>query len=105
MQGGGLATARLADQNDPPLSHRLAQPLAQFPEYQRTGNADLIRPFEQRPEYLQGLLGSGDTPAPDWEWRAKLLVSGEDEKRAIAGITAILALWAAGNYGILPVYE
>ena len=65
------------------LSHRLAQPMAQFPEYQRTGNADLIRPFENRPEYLQGLLGSGDTPAPDWEWRAKLLVFGEDEKRSL----------------------
>ena len=65
------------------LSHRLAQPLAQFPEYQRTGHADLIRPFENRPEYLQGLLGTGDTPATDWEWRAKLLVFGEDEKRSL----------------------
>ncbi len=65
------------------LSHRLAQPMAQFAEYQRTGNADLIRPFENRPEYLKGLLGSGDVPAADWEWRAKLLVFGEDEKRSL----------------------
>ena len=65
------------------LSHRLAQPLAQFPEYQRTGNTDLIRPFENRPEYLAGLLGPGDRPAPDWEWRARLLVLGEDEKRRL----------------------
>lgn len=34
-----------------------------------------------------------------------LVVHNEDEKRAIAGITAILALWAAGNYGVSPVYE
>ena len=64
------------------LSHRLAQPLAQFPEYQRTGDASLIRPFENRPEYLCGLLAPAAT-AHDWEWRAKLLVLGEQEKSAL----------------------
>ncbi|MDL1892738.1 hypothetical protein FBQ87_07595 [Sphingobacteriales bacterium CHB3] len=34
-----------------------------------------------------------------------LVIHDEDEKRAIAGITSILALWAASNYGISPVYE
>jgi hypothetical protein len=34
-----------------------------------------------------------------------LVIHEEDEKRAIAGITAILTLWAAGKYGTLPVYE
>jgi hypothetical protein len=34
-----------------------------------------------------------------------LVIHDEDEKRAIAGITAILTLWAAGKYGALPVYE
>ncbi len=28
-----------------------------------------------------------------------------DEKRGIAGITAILTLWAASEYGVLPVYK
>ena len=65
------------------LSHRLAQPMAQFAAYERTGSVDLIRPFENRPDYLRGLLGPGDTPATDYEWRAKLLVFGEDEKRAL----------------------
>ncbi len=34
-----------------------------------------------------------------------LVVHQEDEKRAIAGLTAILMLWAAGKYGVDPVYE
>lgn len=34
-----------------------------------------------------------------------LVIHDEDEKRAIAGITSILALWAASNYGVLAVYE
>ena len=34
-----------------------------------------------------------------------LVIHDEDEKRAIAGITAILALWAAGQYGAAPVYQ
>jgi hypothetical protein len=34
-----------------------------------------------------------------------LVIHEEDEKRAIAGITTILTLWAAGKYGAPPVYE
>lgn len=34
-----------------------------------------------------------------------LVIHDEDEKRAIAGITAILTLWAAGEYGVSPVYK
>jgi hypothetical protein len=33
-----------------------------------------------------------------------LVISESDEKRAIAGITAILSLWAASTYGVHPVY-
>lgn len=33
-----------------------------------------------------------------------LVIHKGDEKRAIAGITAILTLWAAAKYGIHPVY-
>jgi asparagine synthase (glutamine-hydrolysing) len=65
------------------LSHRLAQPLAQFAQYERTGAADLIRPFENKPDYLRDLLGSNGSPVSDWSWRAKLLVYSEDEKRSL----------------------
>ena len=34
-----------------------------------------------------------------------LVIHIEDEKRAIGGITSILALWAAAEYGIHPVYQ
>jgi hypothetical protein len=34
-----------------------------------------------------------------------LVIHNEDEKRAIAAITALLTLWAAGAYGALPVYK
>jgi hypothetical protein len=34
-----------------------------------------------------------------------LVVHDEDEKRAIAGITSILTLWAAAKFGSLPVYQ
>lgn len=34
-----------------------------------------------------------------------LVLATEDEKRGIAGITAILTLWAASEYGVLPVYK
>lgn len=64
------------------LSHRLAQPLANFTEFKRTGNLDLIRPFENRPEYLTSLSRSDVGPGSDWAWRAKLLVFTEDEKRS-----------------------
>lgn len=34
-----------------------------------------------------------------------LVLPSQDEKRGIAGVTAILALWAASEYGVLPVYK
>ena len=34
-----------------------------------------------------------------------LVIRREDEKRVIAGITALLSLWAAGKFGVQPVYE
>jgi hypothetical protein len=34
-----------------------------------------------------------------------LVIPAQDEKRAIAGLTAILTLWAASEYGVLPVYR
>ena len=34
-----------------------------------------------------------------------LVVHLDDEKRAIAGLTALLALWAGSHYGIGPVYR
>ncbi len=34
-----------------------------------------------------------------------LVLPSQDEKRGIAGITAILTLWAASEYGVLPVYK
>lgn len=34
-----------------------------------------------------------------------LVIHEENEKRAIAGITALLTLWAGGRYGVTPVYQ
>lgn len=34
-----------------------------------------------------------------------LVIHEGDEKRAIAGITSILTLWAGGRYGVSPVYQ
>jgi hypothetical protein len=34
-----------------------------------------------------------------------LVVHYDDEKRAIAGLTAVLALWAGSKYGVGPVYQ
>jgi hypothetical protein len=33
-----------------------------------------------------------------------LVIDAEAEKRAIAGISVILGLWAAGQYGVNEVY-
>jgi hypothetical protein len=33
-----------------------------------------------------------------------LVIHDEDEKRAIAGISTLLTLWAAGEFGATPVY-
>ena len=60
------------------LSHRLAFPLANFREYERTGNRDLIRPFENQADFLARLAED-----EDWRWRAKLFVFDEAEKASL----------------------
>ena len=60
------------------LSHRLALPLANYPQYRREPNAELIRPFEDRPEFL-AKFDSAD-PAP---WRSQLFVFSEEEKHQL----------------------
>lgn len=85
------------------LSHRLAQPLANFSRYDATGDADLIRPFEERPDYLRGLLagapvsGTPAAPLTDWAWRAKLLVFSEEEKRQLYTPEVAAAIGAAST--------
>ena len=74
------------------LSHRLAQPLANYPRYLESGDPDLIRPFESRPDYLASLAGRSD-----WEWRAKLLVYGEEEKQALYAPDVAAALAASST--------
>src|SRR5262245_57076780 len=70
------------------LSHRLAQPLANYARYAGTGDADLIRPFEERPEYLAGLAAMCDGPEEtgprnESDWRSSLFVLSEEEKRGL----------------------
>src|SRR5207249_6140728 len=57
------------------LSHRLAFPLANYSKFVETGNADLIAPFQNQPDYLKSLY-----EPEDWRWRGKLLVLSEQEK-------------------------
>lgn len=57
------------------LSHRLAFPLAQYEEYVRTGNLNLIHPFQSEPNRLATLYEQ-----EDWAWRSKLLVYSAEEK-------------------------
>jgi asparagine synthase (glutamine-hydrolysing) len=60
------------------LSHRLAFPLANYPAYVKTGDPDLIRPFESQPEFLARFAGRDD-----WAWRHDLCVFTDDEKRGL----------------------
>lgn len=60
------------------LSHRLAFPLANYQEYLSNGNDALIRPFEERPEYLKQMFESAD-----WDWRSKLFVLSDDAKASL----------------------
>lgn len=60
------------------LSHRLAFPVANFAAYRQTGDPDLIRPFENDPEYLTAMADQSD-----WGWRSHLFVFTEAEKRAL----------------------
>jgi len=60
------------------LSHRLAFPLSRYDEYLRTGDAQLIRPFETQPDFLARLQ-----EAEDWRWRSKLFVYSDEEKSSL----------------------
>ena len=80
------------------LSHRLAQPLANFATYQQTGDKDLLKPFQDRPEYLASLLSgvSGDAG-----WRTKLLVLQEGEKQSLYAPDVAKALAGASTAMLL----
>ncbi|MBI4532725.1 MAG: asparagine synthase (glutamine-hydrolyzing) [Candidatus Melainabacteria bacterium] len=60
------------------LSHRLAFPLAHYPEYTQTGDTSLIRPFNLQPETLARLA-----EPEDWQWRSKLFVFSDEEKKTL----------------------
>ncbi len=63
------------------LTHRLAFPLANYPEYLKTGDLDLIRPFEENPDYLAQFAGD-----QDWEWQHKLLAYDDQEKASLYSV-------------------
>jgi asparagine synthase (glutamine-hydrolysing) len=87
------------------LSHRLAQPLANYRRYLESGDADLIRPFETRADYLAPLLEAPPGPAngrpADWAWRAKLLTFSEPEKRALYAPAVAHALSEASTIDLV----
>ncbi len=60
------------------LSHRLACPLANYPAFAAGGDPALLRPFEERPQYLASLY-----EPQDWAWRSKLLVFSDTQKRSL----------------------
>src|SRR5258708_689876 len=78
------------------LSHRLAMPLANYPEYQRTGDAALIAPFEKQPEYLARMY-----EPEDWAWRYKLLVYSDEEKESLYEPTVARALQEHSTWELL----
>lgn len=60
------------------LSHRLAIPLSNYQEFERTAEPGLIPGFETQKEFLTKLAA-----AEDWMWRYRLLVYRDEEKRAM----------------------
>ena len=56
------------------LSHRLARPLAEFSQ----GKTDDLGHFQEQPEFLARLAAPND-----WEWRSKLFVFTEEDKRQL----------------------
>lgn len=56
------------------LSHRLARPLAEFAQ----GKTDDLGHFQEQPDFLARL-----TSPHDWEWRSKLFVFTEADKRRL----------------------
>jgi asparagine synthase (glutamine-hydrolysing) len=98
------------------LSHRLAQPLANYPAYLKTSDPELIKPFENRPGYLVSLLdgdgASSNACRRDWAWRSKLLVYGEDEKQLLYTPEASEAIggantqqWLRATFDRLPTSD
>lgn len=57
------------------LSHRLAAPLSNYEKYKATGNAELIKPFQQQTDILSKFYEPND-----WQWRSKLFVYSDKEK-------------------------
>jgi asparagine synthase (glutamine-hydrolysing) len=60
------------------LSHRLAGPMSRWPEFVATGRRDLIEPFASQSDWLGSLWD-----AAEWQWRARLFVFTENEKRSL----------------------
>jgi len=87
------------------LSHRLAQPMANYTRYLETGEAALLRPFEGRTDYLADLherAGAAPNGRPrDWAWRSSLLVFTEEEKRALYAPDVAAAIGDASTAGLL----
>ena len=57
-------------------SHRLAFPLANFPQYLKVADPSLISPFHDQVDYLSSMA-----EMRDWDWRYKLLVLSDAEKQ------------------------
>ncbi len=57
------------------LSHRLAYPIHNYPEYLCTGNARLLGSFENQPDRVTALAGQ-----EDWRWRSQLMTFSEQER-------------------------
>ena len=69
------------------LSHRLAFPLANYEQYQQTGDSSLIHPFEAQPEFLTRLF-----EPDDWAWRSKLCVYSDEENANLYAEDVALAM-------------
>jgi asparagine synthase (glutamine-hydrolysing) len=57
------------------LSHRLAAPLANYQDFLKNGQQELVMPFQSQLDYLEKMY-----EPDDWKWRAKLLMHPDDEK-------------------------
>jgi asparagine synthase (glutamine-hydrolysing) len=57
------------------LSHRLAYPIHDHPEYLRTGDSRLLGAFRNQPEQVARFAGQ-----EDWRWRSQLMTFDEQER-------------------------
>jgi asparagine synthase (glutamine-hydrolysing) len=62
------------------LSHRLARPLYNYKKYKETGldKYNNFIPYQSDKQYLESLVENND-----WDWRSKLFVLSEEEKRSL----------------------